>query len=458
MDNLPPKLLRDIINLAATTQPFSYKPHLSPYTAVSRKWQHLVEPKQFSCMRINNDDIDTFATVFGDDAIGEHRKASLQQLFLRVYSSLRSTKPRIESTIDERKDEVIANDTAFSKNFANQLLNLRTLCPALTTLEFVFTYAFPSRDPIIEVPSVLLPYTSIDHLCVSLRKLCQSMQRVVLGNLPISTQLFWPLQDDDEASEDDEPFWPKLTHFDLEFSICAAEGGLWADLPTLPSCSCRAGLKNTPDEKHQSERPAQTFEAPSPSWPSEELEGLFFVIAKAIARMPMLQNFRARVGKSSYLDLEDQGFGMRYSSPTEEDIGNDGTILAKRLYWMAPPGWRMSGTLEEQWASILGNTGVRQDAATDAIAHVVLRTNLQSTVHYQDCDMFTAPVRTVKLKSNLNNEEIARTAAAVTSELTDTVQSLLESGSLPPGRYYPYASMKAIDTTVVFECNPLGTH
>ncbi|KAH0404433.1 hypothetical protein KCU89_g1129, partial [Aureobasidium melanogenum] len=100
----------------------------------------------------------------------------------------------------------------------------------------------------------------------------------------------------------------------------------------------------------------------------------------------------------------------------------------------------------------------RQDAATDAIAHVVLRTNLQSTVHYQDCDMFTAPVRTVKLKSNLNNEEIARTAAAVTSELTDTVQSLLESGSLPPGRYYPYASMKAIDTTVVFECNPLGTH
>lgn len=126
MDNLPPKLLCDIIDLAATTQPFSYKPHLSPYAAVSSKWQHLVEPKQFSCMRINNDDIDTFASVFGDDAIGEHRKASLQELFLRVYSSLRSTKPRIESTIDERKDEVIANDTAFSKSLQSLLSALQS--------------------------------------------------------------------------------------------------------------------------------------------------------------------------------------------------------------------------------------------------------------------------------------------------------------------------------------------
>ncbi|KAG9589391.1 hypothetical protein KCU77_g8314, partial [Aureobasidium melanogenum] len=358
MDTLPPKLLCDIIDLAATTQPFSYKPHLSPYAVVSRKWQCLIEPKQFSCMRINNDDIDTFASVLGNDTTGEHRKAALQQLFLRVYSSFQSTKPRNESTIDERRDEIIANDAAFSKNFANQLLNLKTLCLSLTTLEFVFSYAFPPRNPIIEVPSVLLPYTSIDHLCVSLRKLCQSMQRVVLGNLPISTQLFWPLQNDDEANEDDEPFWPKLTHFDLEFSICAAEGGLWTDLLPLPSCSCRTGPTNTPDEKHQSERPAQTSGASSPPWPSEELEALFFVIAKAIARMPMLRDFRARVGKSSYLDFEDQGFGMRYSSPAEENIGIHGTILAKRLYWMAPPEWRMSSTLEEQWASILGNRGV----------------------------------------------------------------------------------------------------
>lgn len=206
-----------------------------------------------------------------------------------------------------------------------------------------------------------MPYTSVDHLCVSLRKLCQSMQRVVLTNLPISSQLFWPLQNDDEASEDDESFWPNLTHFDLEFSICAAEGGLWTDLPTLPSCLCRAGPTNTPDAKHQSESLAHTPKAPSPPWPSEELENLLLVIANAVARMPLLQSFRARVGKSSWLEtleLEDHGFGMRYSSPAEGVIEIDGTVVAKRLEWTAPAEWRMSSPLEEQWRSILGDTGV----------------------------------------------------------------------------------------------------
>lgn len=187
------------------------------------------------------------------------------------------------------------------------------------------------------------------------------MQRVVLGNLPISTQLFWPLQDDDEASEDDEPFWPKLTHFDLEFSICAAEGGLWTDFLTLPSCSCRAGPTNTPGAKHQSQGLAHIPEAPPPPWPSEELEDLLLVIAKAITRMPLLQVFSARVGKSSWretLDLEDHGFGMRYSSPAEGETGINGANLAKRLEWTAPPEWRMSTTLEEQWRSILGDIGV----------------------------------------------------------------------------------------------------
>lgn len=72
--------------------------------------------------------------------------------------------------------------------------------------------------------------------------------------------------------------------------------------------------------------------------------------------------------------------------------------------------------------------------------------------------MFTALVSTVKLKSDLSSEEIARTATAVTSELADTIQSRLRSGSLPPGPYYPCASMKATDTSVAFACNPLGTH
>lgn len=102
-------------------------------------------------------------------------------------------------------------------DFANQLLDLKTLCPRLTTLEFVFESPFPPRKSNTEVPNLLLPYTTLDHLCISLRKLCQSMQQVVLSNLPISTQLFWPLQDDEEAVQEDEPVWPILTHFDLEF-------------------------------------------------------------------------------------------------------------------------------------------------------------------------------------------------------------------------------------------------
>lgn len=215
----------------------------------------------------------------------------------------------------------------------------------------------PGRKLITEVPNILLPYTSIDHLCVSLRRLSQSLQRVVLSNLPISTQLFWPIQEAEEADEEDEPFWPNLTHFDLEFSVCAAEGGRWADPPSS-SCSCRAGTTNTPHEKRQSERYSQMSELTSPTWPSEELEGLFLVIAKAIARMPMLQSFRARVGKSLYCDPEEEGFAMRYTSPIERDIGIDGTILKKHLYWNAPPEWRMSATLEEHWRNILGDTGV----------------------------------------------------------------------------------------------------
>lgn len=116
MDSLPPKLLCDIVDLAATAQSFAYKPHLSPYAAVSEKWQQLIESKQFSCIRINNDDIDTFASVFGDGMNREHRRAALQQLFLRVYSPVRPTKPRSGSTIEERREEVAANDTVFSKS------------------------------------------------------------------------------------------------------------------------------------------------------------------------------------------------------------------------------------------------------------------------------------------------------------------------------------------------------
>lgn len=222
----------------------------------------------------------------------------------------------------------------------------------------MFSSPLPGRKTIIEVPSVLLPYTSIDHLCVSLRKLCQTLQRVVLINLPISTQLFWPSQEDDRVNEDDETFWPHVTHFDLEFSGCAAEGGLWADPPPYPPCSCRAGPKTTPDGKHQLERSSHEPEPSFPPWPSEELENLLLVIVKALARMPSLQSFRARVGKSSYFDLEDQGFGMHYCSPVEGETGVDRTTFTKHLYWNAPPGWRMSTTLEEHWRSILGDTGV----------------------------------------------------------------------------------------------------
>lgn len=126
MDKLPPKLLSDIIDLAATTQPFSYKPHLSPYAVVSRRWQRLVEAKQFTCIRITNDDIDTFASVFGDEATGRHRQAVLQELFLRVYSIFQSTKPRNESSIDERRDEVIANNTVFSRSLQLLFNTLRS--------------------------------------------------------------------------------------------------------------------------------------------------------------------------------------------------------------------------------------------------------------------------------------------------------------------------------------------
>lgn len=61
------------------------------------------------------------------------------------------------------------------------------------------------------------------------------------------------------------------------------------------------------------------------------------------------------------------------------------------------------------------------NAAIDAVAQIVLHQTLQSTVHYQDCVMFTALVSTVKLKSDLSSEEIARIATAVTLELVDTI-------------------------------------
>lgn len=72
--------------------------------------------------------------------------------------------------------------------------------------------------------------------------------------------------------------------------------------------------------------------------------------------------------------------------------------------------------------------------------------------------MFTALVNTAEYEPDMNDEEIAAMADAVTSDLARTVDSVHKNNVLPAGCYFPCSTMKAGDTTVVFACNPLGSH
>lgn len=203
IDNLSPKLLCDIIGLAATTQPFSYKIHLSSYAAVSRKWQRLVEPKQFNSIRITNDDIDTFASVFGNDTTGEHRKASLQQLFLRVYSSYRSIKPRTESTIEERRNEVVANDTVFTKSLQSLFGALQSwslehslvLYLLVPTKDSDGVFACRTEPHILDLES--LPLVSCIEKFVSTSQMCLPTETLVgiASRLPNLRHVEWQIAD-----------------------------------------------------------------------------------------------------------------------------------------------------------------------------------------------------------------------------------------------------------------------
>ncbi|KAI5253420.1 hypothetical protein E4T42_02946 [Aureobasidium subglaciale] len=106
MDDLRPILISKIIDHAAEDRPNYSKPRLSPYATISKKWQQVVEANSFSCIRITNDEVTTFATCFEN----EPRRRMLRQIFLRIYSTSETKKCWSEVTISERAEESRRND------------------------------------------------------------------------------------------------------------------------------------------------------------------------------------------------------------------------------------------------------------------------------------------------------------------------------------------------------------
>lgn len=98
------------------------------------------------------------------------------------------------------------------------------------------------------------------------------------------------------------------------------------------------------------------------------------------------------------------------------------------------------------------------DPVIDGVAHIAVHGAPDSTIHHQDCVVSTALVPTVERKHSLHNGDIAPTVDTVTSRLANTVESLVETGCLATGCYFPCANMKPTEATIAFACDPLGFH
>ncbi|KAI5210412.1 hypothetical protein E4T39_00343 [Aureobasidium subglaciale] len=238
---------------------------------------------------------------------------------------------------------------------------------ALQILELSFAASTPPCHHNI-IPSILLPFDQTDHLSQSIRHLSQNMQQVILDNMIISSQFFWPLEDEELESQ-----WSQLEMFKVGINPMAAEGGWWMDgLPSLCKIWKRRNPTNTPAEIEKSDEKSAENEAEDTSkhnlWPSQKLEELLLVMAKAVSKMPNMRSFSAFVDLDVW--VEDQRFGVWFVGAGERDtvVGvlfddendgeGDGKIDRKRLYWSAPRGWRMCDALKELWCTIMGDDGV----------------------------------------------------------------------------------------------------
>jgi hypothetical protein len=95
--------------------------------------------------------------------------------------------------------------------------------------------------------------------------------------------------------------------------------------------------------------------------PTPELEALFTSAAHAAARVPSLRNMRVslQINPSGRTGRKKQNIGFLYLAAGVKgarDVGKERDC--KRLLWDAPKGWRMSGQLQEQWMSVLGDDGI----------------------------------------------------------------------------------------------------
>ncbi|KAI5273146.1 hypothetical protein E4T47_03584 [Aureobasidium subglaciale] len=471
MNDLPPILISKIVDHAAEDRPNYSKPRLSPYATISKTWKQVVEAKSFSCIRITNDEITTFATCLRNKRT---RQEVLRQLFLRIYSTTDTRNRWSELTISERAEESRRNDETLTTSirglfqslegwraearvdlyiilqahgdhgmssmrteprilepgtlatvecvkkfvFRNHaitptrtVVDLASRLPALQHLDWlIFTQRTGGRaddvgrvqnrvdlaaqlimlqkhNPVLEIlelsftastapfgydniiPSILLPFDQRDHLSQSLRHLSQDMKKVSLENMTISSQLFWPQED-----EGTEPQWPTLGRYKIGINPMAAEGGWWLD--GLTRFRARERVRNNTPRNDEGktklvviyDREVEEAER-YPIWPTEELEDLLLVMVKAVAKMPVLKSFSAFVDLDHW--VEDQRFGVWYLEAEERigsvealfDDGNDDNdaednLDKKRLYWSGPKEWRMSGELSQAWNRILGEDGV----------------------------------------------------------------------------------------------------
>lgn len=287
-----------------------------------------------------------------------------------------------------------------SVDAAKHLWLLLQLCPMLREFEFdCENHHEPDYEGVI--PSVLLPPCQVDHLCDTLRLISQmeGLRSFTLRDAVISSQLF--------SSIDgmDEDWWPNLTHFRLDYSQMAADGG-WFFIPdpkaplivnpddddnqengstlqraqkhkiyadqealarTINFDDTLPGMYLDLDDRYDFVNPFEDDQYWSDlhrSWPAEKLEKLFLDMARAVKRMPALRIFSARLPlpsfwykhnfECSYYAAGERGCWVGEDGRKHDFVGDKSHRGRPRLYWRVAGQWRMSLELERCWKEALG--------------------------------------------------------------------------------------------------------
>lgn len=149
MDNLPLELMSKIIDFVPHVEPNPHrgtKPKLACLALISERWRQLVESRAFSSIKINNEDLDAFASVYKGES-NARRRAYLQILHFTVVRP-----PHIDAKLKhgsraEWMAEKQRNNEAYTAAFATlfYISSSRPYSPA-NDRSIVFVFYEEMRD------------------------------------------------------------------------------------------------------------------------------------------------------------------------------------------------------------------------------------------------------------------------------------------------------------------------